>query len=100
MKIRVIRQACCAADDQVGPLDAEYVLADTATLAELADQIRTSRFLQFSSTHNRISGEIGGLCVLTMFPADGPPTEFHVSPDALVCDVVGNRTLFFYFRHV
>lgn len=60
MEVRVIREACCAADDQLGPLEAVYRLEDGATISDLLEQIRSSRFLQFSSTHDRLSGEVDG----------------------------------------
>ena len=100
MKVRVLREACCAADDQLGPLDAQFDLSEHSTFGELVAQISAARFLQFSSTHNRISGEIDDVCVVEMFPTEGSPPLFHVDPSASIGSVVGNRTLFFRFRHV
>lgn len=100
MDIRVIRQACCAADDQMGPLDATYTVADNASLAQLVQRIQASKFLQFSSTHNRLSGEVDGVCVVEVFAAWERKPLFHVDPQAAAGTVVGTRTLDFLFRHV
>lgn len=99
MEIRVIRQACCAADDQMGPLEAVYAVADDATLAQLVARIQASKFLQFSSTHNRLSGEVQGAGVVEVFAGGGAP-EFHVGPAAAVDSVIGRHTLDFCFRHL
>lgn len=100
MHTKVTRQACCSADDQIGPLDAQYVLDDNATIADLVERIRESRFLQFSSTHNRLSGEVEGVCLVEMFAGWGRAPQFHVSPQATVDSVIGRRTLDFCFRHI
>jgi hypothetical protein len=98
MQINVLREACCAADDQAGPLEATFDLDDNATLVELVEQIRASRFLQFSSTHNRISGEIDDVPLVEISAPDGPAPVFYVSASAAVSNVIGNRTLHFRFR--
>lgn len=100
MNVTVFREGCCAADDQAGPLEATFDLRDDATLSELVERIRASRFLQFSSTHNRISGEIDDVPLVEIFAPEGPEPVFHVSLGAAVSDVIGNRTLHFCFRHV
>lgn len=100
LRITVTRQACCAADDQMGPLEAVYNLAQDATLAELLERIQASRFLQFSSTHNRLSGEVDGVCVVKVFAGWGRRPQFHADPKAPVGAVIGPRTLDFCFRHV
>lgn len=94
------RQACCAADDQMGPLEASYTLAQDATLADLVERIRASKFLQFSSTHNRLSGEVDGVCVVEVFAGWGRAPQFHVGPQARVDSVIGWRPLDFFFRHL
>lgn len=67
MKIMVRRQACCAQDDQFGPLEAEYEVDERCRLDEFLDAIERSGFLQFSSTHARMSCWIGGRKVGTVF---------------------------------
>lgn len=94
------RQACCAADDQMGPLEASYTLAQDATLAELLERIRASKFLQFSSTHNRLSGEVDGVCVVEVFAGWGQEPQFHAGPQARVDSLIGRRPLDFFFRHL
>lgn len=100
MQVRVTRQACCAADDQAGPLEAVYAMSADATMAELVERIRASKFLQFSSTHNRLSGEVDGVCVVEVFAGWGRGPQFHADPGAAVAAVVGRHTLDFCFRHV
>ena len=100
MDIRVTRQACCAADDQLGPLEAVYTLGEDATLAQLVQRIEASKFLQFSSTHNRLSGEVDGVCVVEVFGGWLRRAQFHVDPATPVGSVVGGRVLDFAFRHV
>jgi hypothetical protein len=67
MKITVHRQACCSQDDQCGPLEAEYVIEADATFSSLIEIIIKSGFLQFSSTHNRISGEADNKRLVEIF---------------------------------
>lgn len=98
MDIKVTRQACCAADDQAGPLEAAYAVEEDSTIADLVERIRASRFLQFSSTHNRLFGEVEGVCLVEVLAGRAMP-EFHVSPVATVGSVIGRRTLDFCFRH-
>lgn len=67
MKIMVVRQACCAQDDQIGPLEAEYDVDEKCRLDEFLDAVDRPGFLQFSSTHVRMSCRIGGRKVGTVF---------------------------------
>lgn len=100
MRIQVTRQACCAADDQVGPLDATYVCEPSAPLSKLIQEIVASGFLQFSSTHDRITGEVDGKRIVVVGVPGGPAPQFFVDQTELVGHVVGQRTLDFRFRHV
>jgi hypothetical protein len=100
MQIRVTRQACCAADDQSNPLQAVYTVDDHTTIADLAERIQASKFLQFSSTHNRLSGEVDGVCVVEVFAGWFKGPTFHVSPATAVAGLIGPRVLDFSFRHV
>ncbi len=97
MQIKVTRQACCAADDQMGPLESVYTLEEDSTIADLVERIRASKFLQFSSTHNRLFGEVAGACLVEVSAGWARP-EFHVSPVATVGSVIGRHTLDFCFR--
>lgn len=99
MEIRVIRDACCSADDQAGPLQAVYPVDAHCTIEDLVQRIRASSFLQFSSTHNRLSGEVEGVCLVEVFAGWGRKPEFHVDPAAPVGSLIGSRTLGFYFLH-
>lgn len=99
MDIQVTRQACCSADDQAGPLQAVYSVDEHCTLADLVERIRVSKFLQFSSTHNRLSGLVQGACVVEVLAGWGSKPEFHVDPAASVGSVIGLHTLDFCFLH-
>jgi len=61
MNIKVIRQACCAQDDQLGPLCIDINLDKDATIQDLAKAIGKARFLQFSGTHNLINAWSDGI---------------------------------------
>jgi len=54
MNINVIRQACCAQDDSLGPLSLNVELKENSTIQDLARSIGEAKFLQFSGTHNII----------------------------------------------
>lgn len=100
MQFKVIRQACCSADDQAGPLDAVFELDGDASFGELVAQIITAGFLQFSSSHNRLSCELEERCLVEIFAPGGLPPLFHIDPQQRADAVVGERTLFCYFRHL
>jgi hypothetical protein len=100
MKIQVFRQACCAADDQIGPLEAEYEIQDSKPLSDLIDLISVSGFLQFSSTHNHICGEIAGKSIVEMYPHGGKRPVFHANPNESVSSLIGNQALYFRFHNV
>lgn len=103
MKITVHREACCSQDDQVGPLEAEYDIETDTTFSSLIEVIIKSRFLQFSSTHNRISGEVDGeelVEIFSPYSANARQPAFMTNPSASAVELVGERILSFYFRHV
>ena len=54
MNVKITRQACCAQDDQLGPLTLNLELPESSTIQDLAKSLGESGFLQFSSTHNLI----------------------------------------------
>lgn len=100
MKLSVERQPCCAADDQIGPLEMSFDLPESATLKGLAEKISESRFLQFSSTHHTIYGESAGQALLSIssaFPGKVNIT-FFVAPEQLVSIAVPDGQLVFRFR--
>lgn len=98
MQVKVLRQACCAADDQLGPLDAVFTVDEAASLAELVERIRAARFLQFSATHDRLFGEVGERCLVEVCAPGGPAPVFHADPAVPVRALIGPQTLFFNFR--
>jgi hypothetical protein len=58
MKIEVLRDACCAADDQLGPLSMNLELDDEAPLQNLVELVVESGFLQYSSSHTSMLGHV------------------------------------------
>jgi hypothetical protein len=67
MQVRVLRDACCAQDDQGGQLEAMYEIASDATLGDLVHMITASTFLQFSSTHTWMAGVIDDVEFVRVF---------------------------------
>ena len=79
MKIAVEREACCAADDQAGPLEMTVDIPTSATLHSLAEQIRKSGFLQYSASHHTIFGATAGrrlLSISSQYHSDGKVVYF------------------------
>lgn len=103
MKITVHRQACCPQDDQAGPLEAAFSIDAHATFSQLVQDVVRSGFLQFSSTHDRITGEVEGKALVEVFSPHGAhprQPEFKVDPGAPAFELLGQRVLSFHFRHV
>jgi hypothetical protein len=101
MKITVHRQACCSQDDQIGPLEAEFHIDANASFGSLIQEIVQSGFLQFSSTHSRITGEVDGRGLVEIYSPDGVCpnlAEFTVNPSVPIIELLGERVLAFYFR--
>lgn len=98
MQINVLRQACCSADDQTNKLQAIYEIDSKATLEALLRKICESDFLQYSSTHDRLSVEIDGRQIAEVFPSSPPNWVANIEPETPVKWLVGDRTLHFVFR--
>jgi hypothetical protein len=64
MKIEVLRDACCAADDQLGPLTLDLELDARTPLNGLVDRVIESGFLQYSSSHTSMLGYVGAVAVV------------------------------------
>ena len=100
MQIQVLREACCAQDDQLGPLEAIYGVRSDTTLRELIATIVESRFLQYSSSHVALQAEVVGTPVVRVFSplhSNNRTAEFFASPGQLVEGVVGKNPLQFRF---
>jgi hypothetical protein len=103
MNITVRRQACCSQDDQMGPLEMKYTIEANSTFASLVHEIIKSGFLQFSSSHDRITGEADDKELVEVFSPYSMNTrqpEFKINPNMPVVDVLGDKSLAFSFRHV
>lgn len=100
MQVRVLREACCAQDDQMGPLEATYGVSAGTTFKELVDMIVASRFLQYSASHVTLQAEVEGTPVARVFSsfcAGNRGPEFIANASDLVISVVGGHTLQFRF---
>ena len=100
MHVRVLRDACCAQDDQLGPLEATYELGPNATLREFVANVVDSGFLQYSGTHTSLVGFIEGkefVRVFSPYYCNGRVSEFLVGPDQLAGDALGERGVDFRF---
>jgi hypothetical protein len=100
MQVRVSREACCAQDDQLGPLEKTYSLAPDATLQELIEKIVESSFLQYSSSHTSMVGEVDAMGVVRVFSphyAANQASEYLVSPNEQVSSLIPDGGLSFRF---
>jgi hypothetical protein len=74
MKFHVTREACCSQDDQLGPLAFVYELSVDTTLQNLTEAVIRSGFLQFTSTHSVMVGELRNDALVRVFgPHSGHP---------------------------
>jgi len=99
-QFRVLREACCAQDDQLGPLEATYEVSASATLGEFVHAVASSRFLQYSATHTSIVGYAGGTQFVRVFSSyycNGQEPDFFVSPDVPASAVVRGADIHFRF---
>ena len=100
MQVRVLREACCAQDDQLGPLEATYEVGQSATIGDLVLAIVESRFLQYSSSHTSLVAFVGGQPIVRVFSsyyAPGREPEFMLPSAKLTTAVVGNQPIEFRF---
>jgi len=100
VRVQVLRDACCAQDDQLGPLEATYDVPPGASIGDLVSIVVESRFLQYSSSHTSLVGLVGEKPFVRVFssyyaPNRGP--EFVLPSTELVSTVLGNQTIEFRF---
>src|SRR5262245_45074050 len=100
MQVRVVRDACCSQDDQVGPLEAAYLLTLDATVIDLVRAVVDSGFLQFSSTHLCVTGSTSGVPFVTVCESDHGPRfapQFLIPPETPLAPLVANCAVEFRF---
>ncbi|MDB5846900.1 MAG: hypothetical protein JWP29_652 [Rhodoferax sp.] len=100
MKIDVHREACCAQDDQLGPLAMSLEVAEQCSLAEFLAAVAAARFLQYSATHTALHCRVAGRPVATVFSPYTLPVrtpEFVVSPATLLHDLATDHRVVFHF---
>lgn len=98
MQINAFRQACCSADDQMGKLEAVYNVSGSTTLDALLREICAEDFLQYSSSHDRLSVEINGRQLAEVSSSGDIVWNADISPDTPVGLVIGSSPLHFVFR--
>lgn len=100
LQVRVVRDACCSQDDQIGPLDATYGLGSAATLADFVRAVINSHFLQFSSTHRCLTASVSGIPLVKVCESDHGPQPsplFFVSSETPIAPLIGKRAVEFRF---
>lgn len=100
VKFHISRDACCSQDDQLGPLTAAYDLSADATLQDLTEAVIRSGFLQFTSTHAVMVGEVGSDALVRVFgPRSGHPQgpQYLKAADVLMRNLIGPGELHFRF---
>lgn len=100
MQVRVLRDACCSQDDQLGPLEATYGFGTDATLADLVRVVVSSKFLQYSSTHTTLTGFIEGVPfvkVSSEYHVPGSTPEYSLPGVARLASVVAGKVVEFRF---
>jgi hypothetical protein len=102
LQVRVLRDACCAQDDQLGPLESTYSFGPGATLADLVATVVHSRFLQYSSSHTTLTAFIGTKAIVRVFSDShlpGRAPEYLAASDTLLASAVAGSTVDFRFEH-
>lgn len=100
MRVQVLREACCAQDDQLGPLEATYDVPHGSTIGDLVRVIVESRFLQYSASHTSLVGFIGQEQIVRVFSAyyvPGREPEFVMPAATLVTNLVRDQPIEFRF---
>lgn len=99
MRIEITRQACCAQDDQIGPLEMMFDVDESNTLFDLVEQVVERRFLQYSSTHTTMIGAAGDIDIVRVsspYYRNEQP-EYLVNPDLPISEVIKNGSIHFRF---
>jgi hypothetical protein len=99
MRIEISREACCAQDDQIGPLDLMLEIDPDCSLRDLVRRVVEKGFLQYSSTHTTMigaSGETEIVRVSSPYYINKEP-EYFLNPDLPVSEVIKNGDIHFRF---
>jgi hypothetical protein len=100
MQIQAVREACCSQDDQAGPLETTYSLSSDATFRVLVEKIVSSGFLQYSSSHVTLLGEVGSQSLVRVFSpyhCAGKEPEFLAPPDSSLSGLLSENAISFRF---
>ena len=95
MKLKVTRQAVCAADDQLNDLEMAVGISGETTLAQCISRIQEAKFLQFSSTFSEATGFLDGQAVVRL--CEGRSAEYLVDPDSVISSDTAALSLSFRF---
>lgn len=94
-KVEITRQAVCAADDQIGPLDLVLEVKSGESIRSLIERILANGFLQFSSSHNVISGFAGENEIARVFSSS--EVEYLISCDSPWVEHLPSKSMSFRF---
>ena len=99
MKIRLLREACCGADDQAGPLDMTLDVDPSQSLEDFIQAVMRTHFLQFSSTRHTITGEVQDVPLVQVVALPGEPQRavFLVAPSQPVGTLLREGLIDFRF---
>jgi hypothetical protein len=100
MRVSVTRDACCAQDDQIGPLEMSFELNADATLADLVRAVVSSKFLQYSASHVSLTGFIDESPVVAVpseYYVPGASPVFLVSSSAPLAPLIKRSSVSFRF---
>jgi hypothetical protein len=93
----------------MGPLVAKYRIEAQKTLYALIQEIIGSYFLQFTSSHDQLTGEVDGRKIVEIYSPNGfyspwgsycKLPEFIVDPYQNAVEFLGDKFLSFHFRNI
>ncbi len=99
MRIEITRDACCAQDDQIGPLEMAFEVAPDALLRDLVTIVVNAGFLQYSSSHVTMVGFAGKTEIARIsspYYTKREP-EYLLSPDLSISELLKNGQIHFQF---
>jgi hypothetical protein len=99
MRIEITRDACCAQDDQIGPLEMIFEIDPEALLRDLVTIVANAGFLQYSSSHVTMVGVAGKTEIARIsspYYTKKEP-EYLLSQELSISEVLKNGQIHFQF---
>jgi hypothetical protein len=99
MKIEVHRDACCAADDQAGPLVMDMELDGRMPLCDFINLVLESGFLQYSSSHTSMLGYVGAIAIVQVHSPyySKEKTKYLIESTTPIQEVLASGSIDFRF---